>query len=535
MSLPRVGRSLLTAAFALALSAPLAAQDAVSFQDMAAYVNRARERLDVPGIAIAVVKDGKVVFEQGFGERSLGGHEPVDAHTLFCIASNTKSFTATAMEMLDAEGKLKMNDRVIDHLPWFRMSEPYATNEIRLRDLLAHRSGLGPHAGDLLFLPATSYSTREVVERLHDFPLATGFRNSFAYENIMYAVATLVIEQASGQSYADFVSQHIFAPVGMSESRIDATYLKPGDNVATAHMPDDDGKLAPVAPLAWKNASGAAGIYSTVHDMARWMLVQLDGGKLPDGSARLFSADNQKRMWSTITPIDVDDPAVPALAAAQPISLGYAEGWYNSDYRGRHLVWHDGGFPGMVSKVMLVPSMHLGVVVLTNQEAEGAFDAIVYHVLDAYMHAPATDWVGAYADAAALSRKKIADRTAAVAASRSPTDKPSQPLAKYAGRYNDRWYGDIDVSMEHGGLRIDFTKSQRMLGSLQPWKHDTFLVHWDDSQLHADAFIDFDVAADGSVHGAHMRRAQPRTAAAYDYQDLNMVRVGATEKAGESR
>ncbi len=180
--------------------------------------------------------------------RNLSDGRTTDAHTMFFIASMTKSFTATAIEMLAAQGNLLPDDRVIDHLPWFRMADPYVTWEIRIRDTLAHRSGLGSHAGDLLFMPGTTYSTRQVVERLGDLPLTTGFRASFAYENIMYAVATLVIEQASGRSYADFVRERIFQAVGMTESRVDSTYLQPGDDVATAYRPKADGRLTAVPP-----------------------------------------------------------------------------------------------------------------------------------------------------------------------------------------------------------------------------------------------------------------------------------------------
>jgi CubicO group peptidase (beta-lactamase class C family) len=201
--------------------------------DFAAYVDSARKAFGVPGIAVAIVKDGQVVMEQGFGDKSLDPKQPVDAHTLFAIASNTKAFTAAALQQLDEAGKLKMDDRVIDHLPWFRMSDPYVTHEMRIRDLLAHRSGLSLGAGDLLYWPPTSYTTKEVVERLKHVPIKNGFRSGYAYDNILFAVATLVIEQASGQSYADYVRTHLFQPVGMDESLIDKNDIKPGMDVAT--------------------------------------------------------------------------------------------------------------------------------------------------------------------------------------------------------------------------------------------------------------------------------------------------------------
>jgi CubicO group peptidase (beta-lactamase class C family) len=177
--------------------------------DFGAYVDSARKTFDVPGIAVAIVKDGKVVMEQGFGLRNINKPAKVDAHTLFAIASNTKAFTAASLQQLAEAGKLKMDDRVIDHLPWFRMSDPYVTHEMRIRDLLAHRSGLSLGAGDLLYWPPTSYTTKEVVERLRHVPIKNGFRSGYAYDNILFAVATLVIEQASGESYADYVRDHI--------------------------------------------------------------------------------------------------------------------------------------------------------------------------------------------------------------------------------------------------------------------------------------------------------------------------------------
>jgi len=413
------------------------------------------------------------------------------------------------------------------------MADPYVTREIRVRDLLAHRSGLGPHAGDLLFVPATTYTTRQAVERLQSLPLATGFRDSFAYENIMFAVATLIIEQASGQTYGDFVRERIFQPIGMTESRIDSSFLHPEDNVATAYMPGEDGRLMAIPPLAWRNNSGAAGIYSSAHDMAKWVQVQLDGGRLPQNgqAARrsLISSASQQRMWSILTPIDIDPPAVPRLEAAQPKFFGYGEGWYLSDYRGQRMVWHTGGFLGTVSRVTLVPGLRLGVVVLTNQESEDAFNAVTLDVLDGYMGAAKTDWIAAYAESAKLTAQQIAEGSAKVASERLADAKPARALSDYTGTYRDRWYGDVDVHMVRGELRMRFMQSPRMVGTLSPWNPDTFLVRWDDRTLNADALVDFRFTQNGRARGAHMRRASARVAPAYDYQDLDLVSVGDTE------
>ena len=506
-----------------------------SLHDFGAYVDRARKTFDVPGIAVAIVKDGRVVLEQGFGLREIGKPAAVDAHTLFAIASNTKAFTAVALQQLAEQGKLKMDDRVIDHLPWFRMSDPYVTHEMRIRDLLAHRSGLSLGAGDLLYWPPTSYTTKEVVQRLAHVPLKNGFRSGYAYDNILFAVATLVIEQASGQSYADYVRQHIFEPVGMRESVIDKTWLKPGMDVAMGHAKADFKNLEPVPPMAWLNDPGAGGIYASVHDLAKWMNVQLAGGVLPkDGAGgqprRLFSQDSQNQMWSMLTPITIGKPPIPELAPLTPHFYGYGESWFLSDYRNQRLVWHTGGWPGMVSRVTLVPELHLGVVVLTNAESGAAFNAVTYRVLDAYLKSPQqdgaarpTDWVAVYARAVQQAQGHADDSFARHAAARDRHARPSLPLAKYAGTYRDPWYGDVVISDEGGRLRLRFSKTAQLVGSMTPWQHDSFIVRWDDRALNADAFVSFALNPDGAITEMRMQPVSPLTDFSFDFQDLRLT------------
>ena len=512
---------------AAAASTALPAQ----LQDFQAYVDSARKQFEVPGIAVAIVKDGKVVLEQGFGDKETGRAGAVDAHTLFAIASNTKAFTAAALQILAERGKLKMDDRVIDHLPWFQMSDPYVTREMRIRDLLAHRSGLGLGAGDLLYWPPTQYSTKEVVQRLRDVPLATSFRSAYAYDNILFAVATLVIEETSGQSYADFVRDNLFKPVGMDESLVDMTYLKPGMDVAVGHAKFDFKDLRPVPPMAWVNNPGAGGIYASVHDLAKWMNVQLAGGALPDGKQRLFKEDSQKQMWSMLTPMRIGEPPVPQLAAVKPNFAGYGEGWFLSDYRGQRLVWHTGGWPGMVSRLTLVPELKLGVVVLTNQESGAAFNAVTYRVLDAYLGRDKTDWVAAYAAAVKKSEDKADDSWKQHEAARDKNSKPSLPLAKYVGSYRDPWYGDVVVAQEGGKLRLRFSKTPQLVGTMTPWQHDTFVVRWDDRSLNADAFVTFSLDADGAIREVRMQPISPLTDFSFDFQDLRLAPVKSAKDA----
>ena len=514
-----------------AVTAPTPSALPAQLQDFSAYVDSVRKQFDVPGIAVAIVKDGQVVLEQGYGQRELGKPDAVDARTLFAIASNTKAFTAASLQMLAEEGKLKMDDRVIDHLPWFQMSDPYVTREMRVRDLLAHRSGLGLGAGDLLYWPPTSYSTKEVVQRLRNVPLATSFRSAYAYDNILFAVATLVIEQVSGQSYADFVRERIFKPVGMDESLVDMTALKPGMDVAMGHAKFNFTELKPVPPMAWSNNSGAGGIYASVHDLARWMNVQLAGGKLPDGKP-LFSEDSQKQMWSMLIPIKISEPPVPELKDTRPNFAGYGEGWSLSDYHGQRLVWHTGGWPGMVSRLTLVPELKLGVVVLTNQESGAAFNAVTYRVLDAYMGRDKKNWVAAYAAAVKKSEGNADESWQKHQAARDKSGKPSLPLASYAGTFRDPWYGDIAVSQQDGKLRLKFSKTSQLVGTMEPWQHDTFIVRWDDRSLNADAFVTYALDPDGKIREVRMQPISPMTDFSFDFQDLRLSPVTEAKAKG---
>ena len=512
--------------------APLAAAlpDAARLARFDAFVESVQKQFDVPGVAVAIVKDGQVVLERGYGVRKLGEPARVDAHTMFAIASNTKAFTAAALNMLQDEGKLKTTDRVIDHLPWFRMSDPYVTREMRIRDLLAHRSGLSLGAGDLLYWPTTSYTTREVAERLKDVPLTGGFREQYAYDNILFGVAQLVVEEASGMPFKQFLDSRIFQPLGMAETRYNSDDLKPGDNVATGHAKFDFKDLRPVGVTSWRNVSGAGGIYSSVHDLARWMNVQLAGGVYAgsgDSAKRLFSEARQREMWTVLTPIPVGKSSVPGLAAMTPNFMGYGQGWNLSDYAGERLVWHTGGWPGQVSRLTLVPGEKIGVIVLTSGEVGQAFHAITYEALDMMLGRGGNDWLQAYAASFAKAQGNADEDWQKHVAARDATSKPSLALARYAGTYRDPWYGDVLVRQGAKGLEMQFSKTAELLGDIERWQHDTFIVRWRDRGLNADAFVNFTLDPDGRIREVRMEPISPLTDFSFDFQDLRLVPVAA--------
>lgn len=498
-------------------------------QDFDAHVARVQAEFEVPGLAVAIVKDGEIVLARGFGVRELGRPEAVDGDTLFAIASNTKAFTAASLAILVDEGRLRWDDRVTDHLPWFRMSDAFVTREMTIRDLLTHRSGLALGAGDLLFWPATDFSTREIVERLRFVPLAASFRADYAYDNVLYAAAGLVIEQVSGRSWADFVRERILVPAGMAATQPNCRHLPAGANAATGHARHDFKDLRPVSPLAWDNNPAAGGIYSSARDLARWVRIQLAGGRLPPAAGgvepRLFQPARAREMWSLVTPMRISEPKIAALQPTQPNFLGYGLGWFVSDYRGRKLVWHTGGWPGQVSKVVLVPELNLGVVVLTNAESGAAFQAVSWRVLDAYLGAPATDWVAAYAEAVRAARDGADASWAKHEAARAAGSTPSLPLAKYAGTYRDAWRGEVYITENDGRLTLRFSRTDKLGGDLEHWQHDTFIVRWHDRSHNADAFLTFALTPDGGVDQVKMAAISPLTDFSFDFHDLRLKPV----------
>lgn len=485
--------------------------------DLDAYVASSMKTFDVPGMAVAIVKDSKILVAKGYGVRKVGDPTPVDEFTMFGIGSNTKAFTTAALATLVDEGKLSWDDPVYQRLPGFVMYDPYVSHEMTIRDLLTHRSGMGLGEGDLLFWPHTTYSRADVIYKLRFMKPKSSFRSHYAYDNLLYMTAGQIIPAVTGTSWDDYIRQHIFASLGMTHSNVSNTEFKAGDDYAFPHL-NFDGKLQVIPFGDLDNAGPAGAINSCAADMAKWVQLQLNHGKYVDRDGRLFSEQRSKEMWSAQTILPIEDPPAPP-AELKANFADYALGWRLRDYRGRKLVGHTGGVGGFVSRVMLVPQENLGVVILTNAEEDGAFDAILYHVLDHYFQLPPTDWIAAFKTVRDKDESDAAEAIKKAESARDANSKPSLPLAKYAGVYNDAWYGTITIREENGGLVISFDHSPTMVGDLQHWQYDTFKAHW---RVHTieDAFVTFSLNPDGSIDSARMAAVSPLADFSFDYQDL---------------
>jgi CubicO group peptidase (beta-lactamase class C family) len=481
------------------------------------FVASVMDRFEVPGLSVAIVKDGQVVMAKGYGLRKLGSSAPVDAETLFGIASNTKVFTATALGILVEEGKLDWDAPVIRYLPDFQMYDAWVTRQITVRDLLVHRSGLGLGAGDLMFWPPTTFTRPELVERLRYIPPATSFSSAYAYDNVLYPVAGEVIAAVSGMSWEDFVETRILRPVGMTGSAVRLSHPDEVPNAAMTHA-RVEGEVRPVTPYLGDNVNPAGGIFSNAQDMARWIMVQIDSGRVA-GGARVFGASVTRELWKPVTPIQFGNPPA-ELAPLRHDFQFYALGLGVRDYRGHRMLTHTGGLPGYLSQVAFIPELGLGVVVLTNQESGEAFNSITYEVLDHYMDAPDWDWLEGFAAVKARADAALAAFEANSAAQRDESSTPSLELAGYVGTYRDAWYGDIDVAQEGSGLEIRFSRSPDLIGDMVHWQHDTFLVRWHARELRADAFITFTLTPEGGIDHATMKPASPAVDFSFDFQDL---------------
>lgn len=522
-------------AYAQTAVAPPIARPAASNYDLEQDVKRTMKAFDVPGIAIAVVKDGQVVAARGFGVRKLGEPAKVDGKTLFEIASNSKAFTAAALAMLVDEGKLKWDDPVVKHLPDFQMYDAYVTREMTVRDLLTHRSGLGLGAGDLLWWPTTTFSTDEIIEKLRYIRPATSFRNSYAYDNLLYIVAGKIIAQKSGKSWGDTVRERILKPVGMNTTTTSLAENEGNPNASNAHSKIKD-KITAVKSMPVANAVGAVGINTNAEDIAKWMQVLLDNGRVAgardaDGKElRLWSDAQAREMWTAQTPMKINTPK-PPLAATKPNFYAYGLGFQLRDYKGQLVAMHGGALQGFYSRVLLVPESKLGIAILTNAESGGALSALQYRLLDQYMTgATPTDWIKLVADLEEEAHAKELARLKSTSETRASGSKPSLALAAYEGQYEDPWYGIMNVKRNGNKLIMSFSRTPDLTGEMEHFQHDTFIVRWKERNFNADAYVTFSLDHDGSIDHVKMKAVSEETDFSYDFHDLLFTPVKAKTK-----
>ncbi|MGH9971180.1 MAG: serine hydrolase [Pyrinomonadaceae bacterium] len=452
------------------------------------YVNKAIKDWEVPGVAIAIVKDDRIVFAKGYGVRELGKPSPVDEHTLFAIGSSSKAFTAALIAMLVDDGKLKWDDPATKYLPGFQLYDPYVTREMTVRDLLSHRIGL--ERGDLLWY-ASAYDRNEILRRIRYLKPTNSFRAKFGYQNIMFLAAGQIVPSVTGKNWDDFLRERIFVPLGMAASSTSIKALASSDNVATPHAKLED----KVQVVPWRNIDNiapAGSINSNVLDMAQWVRLQLGSGEYQ--KQRLLSSGAVKEMHSPQTIIPLEG----ALEKLYPEAhfLDYGMGWFLSDYHGKKVVEHGGAIDGMRAEIAMMPEEKLGLVILTNLHGTILPQPLMYRIFDAYLGSAQRDWsaemlktIKGLQDLAKAAEKKAE-------AERIKDTSPSLPVEKYAGPYQNEMYGDAKIMFENGKLVAQF--GPNFTGDLEHWNYDTFRVTWRD-RMEGKGFITFKLNKQGKV------------------------------------
>ena len=519
----RAHPALRSLALALALCAPAWATAAPP-EGFDAQVEELRQAIGVPGLAIAVVEDGEVTLAKGYGVRRLGSSARVDADTIFPNGSTGKAFTSAALAILVDEGKIGWDDKVIDHMPWFAMYDPWVTREITVRDLLVHRSGLGLGQGDLLFVPRTNLTRRESVKRLRYMKPATSFRSGYAYDNVLYMVAGQLIEEVTGQTWEKFVAERVLRAGGMLDATSEDTKRFTIADRAYPHARLDGAirglgtqEVLDERDALGRTAAPAGGLAVSANDMAHWLQIQLASGKLPGSDKRLFSETQAAEMWKPV--VIVPSGKLPgAMAPASPMINTYALGWNVGDYRGAKLVSHGGAVFGFQSVVAMLPDKDIGFAILINSEDGELIRGLMHELLDHYLSAPDQDWPALWR---AFKAERQAAAIAALGAQTATPSKvgPSLPLARYAGNFTDPWYGGIAIRDEGGKLRIDFQQTPRMTGTLEHFQYDSFRVAWDDKTIEP-AYATFALDAQGQVERITMRAVSPAADFSWDYHDL---------------
>lgn len=507
----------LTALF-LSINFSINAQ-ALSGPQIDSLVQKTMTTFDVPGMAVAVLKDGQVYHKNTYGVRSIKTNAKVDENTLFGVASNTKAFTTAAIGQLVDQGKLSWDTKVIDVIPEFQLYDPYVTREFTVRDLVTHRSGLGLGAGDLMVFPASNTTTKaEMIHNLRYLKPVSSFRSKFDYDNLLYIVAGEVVSRISKQPFDDYISKNFFKPLKMNRSLLSLAEIKADNNRIDGHAPVN-GKLELTADTFTQISTPAAGIFASINDMSTWVKALLNEGKYGEKlNDSLFSTKTLNEMWTPQTLIKT------SKGPYNTHFLAYGLGWFLSDVNGHFQVTHTGGLIGIVSQVTLIPELNLGIIVLTNQQSGAAFNSVTNSIKDAYFGIKDKDRIHQYNERRLAGEQEEDSIVSALEKSiatqlKNKTQKPNP--ADYTGTYIDNWFGKVAITNQNGSLHFKALKSSDLTGTMTFYKGTTYVVHWNDASLKADAFVNFSLDTEGKANGFKMSPISPLTDFSFDFQDLD--------------
>lgn len=455
-----------------------------------AVIQKALKDFDAPGVAVAVVRDEKVVYLKGAGVRQLGGDAPVTPDTLFAIASCSKAFTATAVAMLVDEGKAQWDDPVRKHLPSFRLSDPLADRDVTLRDLLCHRTGLARH--DWLRKRAP-WGPEETIRRLAHLKPSTSFRSTYEYNNLAFLSAGHALATLDKRPFADCLRQRLFEPLGMRGVMMSGADAEKAADRAAPHLKNVYGKVA-VIPRYLQLADGAGGINASARDLTGWLRFQLSPGVI-DGK-RLVAESALKETHTPQIVIRREGQMATSHPDGVATQVSYGLGWFIHDHHGHEVHSHGGSIDGFRARCVLVPRARTGFVVLTNLGGWSLPEAVSNNLLDLLLGAPPRDWNAHFLAAGRRQEAQDADKKSKRQATRRTGTKPSLELAAYTGSYQDPAYGEARVLLEGNSLRLHWSSLKL---PLEHFHFDTFSA--EDRGVRLESEVVFRLGADGKVAG----------------------------------
>ncbi|TQV66984.1 serine hydrolase [Exilibacterium tricleocarpae] len=499
----------------------------LSSEQIDQLVTRVMVTFNVPGVAVGIVKDGKIVHAKGYGVLEVGKKDKVNAQTLFGIASTGKAFTAAALALLVDAGKITWHSKVIDHIPTFQLYDPWVTREFTVKDLLIHNSGLGPGAGDLMFWPTSNFSREEIIANMKYLKPADSFRSAYAYNNLMYIVAGEVIAAVSGISYENFIDQYILQPLAMNHCAANRSHLKKHNNVAEPHLIKNGApvKTARLEATVYDRSvtAAAGGIQCSIQSILKWHAMFLNKGRLPNGD-QFLSEQQQETIMTPHTLVPVKKTRREWFGTNFST---YGLGWSLEDFHGYKLAYHFGGLTGMTSANAMIPELKLGVAIYTNQQAGNDKTAILYPILEAYITDDNTDWPQKLYT---MQQKEIAEAAETTVFSDQPDYKLIGSIERYADTYKDPWFGKVVISLPNNRkasqeLSFKSDRSTVWQGKMVPLASDLFVVRWNDRALNADAYVKFSIDFAGRPKGFTMKAVSPLTDFSFDFHDLNFTRL----------
>ncbi|MCF2860149.1 serine hydrolase [Pseudoalteromonas sp. SMS1] len=499
----------LTGAFFLhALTASSSYSAELGEQQIDALVKRAQNELNVPGIALAVIKGDHVIHAKGYGIQSIADNKPVKSDTLFQIGSISKSFLTAALAILVDDKKIAWDDKVIDYLPQFQMYDPWVTREFTIRDLLTHRSGLPLGAGDLLQWPDAKSSPDEIIAALRHLKPQSSFRSRYAYNNLMYGVAEEVIRAVTGMPWDRFVEKEILIPLNMTGCVAHSARITTTSERATPHMVVDE-KLQ---TTFFKEGDL---INCHIEGMAKWAKLHLSKGQLSNGEA-LISPQRQHEMWQ---PVTLQPVSYMAKTYSQTHFQAYGLGWRLMDFHGHMHVSHGGAVQGMASHMAFLPELDVAVIALTNQWSRAA-QGLTATILESYITEKPTDYIDLYIDGKNRYKARQKSQKPATEPTTTQITTPTLALEDYAGSYHDTWYGEVSIKKQADQLHIKFSRSDALEGTLLHLHGNRFIAKWNDRTLNADAYVNFEMDFEGKVKTIKMKAVNRSTDFSYNFHDL---------------